>query len=93
MRTIISDGESYEKGVKYDFVRHTCIFSSDIYFEIQCIQEERRCVIMWRLMLVILIILGIIVHINWFLEYTKDYPQCRWASDTVTCMEVARQGK
>lgn len=28
----------------------------------------------------------------WYVNYTKDYPQCLLANDVVTCVEIARKG-
>lgn len=40
---------------------------------------------------VIIMILILGMYVRFFLDYTKDYPQCRASSDFVTCVEIARQ--
>ena len=44
--------------------------------------------------LIVLICLGYIIGYFCFLfNYTKDYPQCMWANDAITCVEIARRNK
>jgi len=41
-------------------------------------------------MIVLMIVIGVIAYICYFLDYTKEYPQCRFSSDFVTCVAIGR---
>ena len=38
----------------------------------------------------LIIIASVIAYIFYFLDYTKEYPQCRFSSDFVTCVAIGK---